>query len=86
MSVAKLQLAPPPELDVRTETRVHVRAVMGDALAALDAVDRGDYSSADTALKRAMLAAADGREALQVALAPTPKQQVDEALRDWVAP
>lgn len=86
MSVAKLKLAPPPDVDVRTEARVHVRAIMADSLAALAAIDLGDYSSADSSLKNALMACADARQVLQTALAPpkTPKAEVDEALKDWV--
>jgi hypothetical protein len=81
----KLKLAQSTDTDVRTETRVHIRAVLTEALSALTAVDNGDFSSADSALKRAMLAAGDGRAALQVALTPpSPKAQVDAALRDWL--
>lgn len=80
----KLRLAQSTDIDVRTETRVHIRALLTDALAALTAVDSGDYSTADAALKRAMLAAADGRATLQVALAPpSPKAQVDAALAEF---
>jgi len=80
-----VKLAQSTAADVRTETRVHIRALLTDALAALTAVDDGDYSSADSSLKRAMLAAADGRQALSIALAPpTPKAQVDAALKDWL--
>ena len=82
---AEVKLAQSTADEVRTETRAHVRAVLTDALAALTFVDGGDYSSADTALKRAMLAAADGRAALQKTLTPpSPKAQVDAALKDWL--
>lgn len=81
-----VKLAQSTDVDVRTETRVHIRAVLQDALAALAAVDAGDPSSADSALKRAMLAAADGRNALQIALTPPPKAQADAALKDWTLP
>jgi hypothetical protein len=85
MSVATqtVKLAQSTEVDVRTETRVHIRAVLTDALAALAAVDGGDFASADSALKRALMAAADGRAALQIALMPPPKAQVDAALKEW---
>ena len=73
----------PPEVDVRTEARAHLRALMYDAVQALAALDTGDFLSADSALKAAMLAAGDGRAALQVALVPPPKVQVDEALKEW---
>lgn len=80
MSAAK-QLT--PEANIHIEVRVHLRAVFTDALRALDAVDRLDFSTADSALKSAMLAAADGRAALQSTLIPNPKSLVDEALKEW---
>lgn len=86
MSVTKLKLAQSTEFDVRTETRVHIRAVLTDALSALTAVDAGDYASADAALKRAMLGAGDGRATLQTALTPptpSPKAQGDAVLLEW---
>lgn len=83
-TVTTVKLAQSTVVDVRTETRVHIRAVLTDALRALTAVDSGDFTSADSALKAAMLAAGDGRAAIQVALAPpSPKAQVDAALKDW---
>lgn len=83
-TTVKLKLAQSTDVDVRTETRVHIRAILTDALCALAAVDAGDFTGADSALKRAMLAAADGRETLQIVLAPpSPKAQVDAALKDW---
>jgi hypothetical protein len=84
-TVTTVKLAQSTVVDVRTETRVHIRAVLTDALSALSAVDNDDYSTADSALKAAMMAAGDGRAALQIALAPpTPKAQVDAALKDWL--
>lgn len=83
MQTSTVKLAQSTAVDVRTETRVHIRALLTDALAALSAVDSDDYSSADTALKAAMMAAGDGRAALQVALAPPPIQQVNDALKEW---
>lgn len=82
--VTKLKLAQSTDVDVRTEARVHLRALLTDACAALSAIDEGDFSSADSALKRAMMASADCRNALQGALVPpSPKAQVDEALKEW---
>jgi hypothetical protein len=81
--VAHFKLANSTEVDVRTESRVHLRALLTDALQALSAIDSGDYTGADSALKNAMLAAHDCRSALSLALTPSPKAQVDAALKDW---
>lgn len=86
MQTATVKLAQSTTIDVRTETRVHIRALLTDALSALNAVDNDDFSSADSALKAAMMAAGDGRAALQIALTPSPKAQVDAALKDWTLP
>jgi hypothetical protein len=84
-TITTVKLAQSTAVDVRTETRVHIRALLTDALRALTAVDNDDYSSADSALKAAMMAAGDGRAALQIALAPpSPKAQVDASLKDWL--
>lgn len=84
-TVTIVKLAQSTAVDVRTETRVHIRALLTDALSALSAVDNGDYSTADNALRSAMMAAADGRATLQIALLPpNPKAQVDAALKDWL--
>lgn len=81
--ITQVRLAKSTDVDVRRETRVHIRAVITDALAALTAVDAGDFTGADASLKSAMLAAANGRATLQIALVPTPKHQVDAAIKEW---
>jgi hypothetical protein len=72
---------------VEFEARVHLRGVLTDALAALTALDAGDFDGADTSLRKAMVAAADSRAALQVALQPppSPKAEVDRALQEWTS-
>jgi len=71
------------ETDVRPDARAHLRAMLNDALLALSAIDAGDFSGADAALKRALYATDDCRRALQPALAPPPKAQVDAALKEF---
>jgi hypothetical protein len=44
---------------------------------------RVHHAGADSSLKNAMLAAHDCRSALSLALTPSPKAQVDAALKDW---
>ncbi len=78
-----MRLAQSTDYDVRTEARSHIRALLTDALGALTAIDSGDFNSADLDLKRAMLAAADARGAIQVALVPTPAPTADALLKDW---
>lgn len=66
-----------------TEAGVHTRSLVSEAIGALTLLAAGDASSADSALKRVMIAAGDARAALQPALAPDPKAQVDQALQEW---
>jgi hypothetical protein len=83
-----VQPAPPDDLDVRTDSRAHLRALLNDTLKALAAIDTGDYSSADTALRDAMMSAHATRSALVPALqppAPSPKSEVDRALQEWAS-
>jgi hypothetical protein len=83
-----MQPAPPAEPDVRTDSRSHLRALLNDTLKALSAIDAGDYASADTALRDAMMSAHATRSALVPALQPpasSPETEVDRALQEWAS-
>ena len=73
---------PPQPIDT-TEAGVHTRSLVSEAIGALTMLAAGDASSADSAVKRVMIAAGDARAALQPSLTPDPKAQVDKALQEW---
>lgn len=91
MSAVQLKVVAPLEsepVSQSAEAHKHVRALLHETLAALDALTLRDYPTADAALRRAMMTADDCRKAiceLQTPPAQDPKTQVDQALQDWRA-
>lgn len=74
---------PPAPPATTAEATIHAHATLRDIVTACERLAAGDLASADSAFKRVMVAAGDARAALQPALTPNPKAQVDAALKEW---
>jgi hypothetical protein len=84
MSSAKLKVVAPSAPDASAAI-VRAREVSSDAIDALVLLSKGDFASADSALKRVMVTAHEARQALALALSPPvpAKALVDQALAEW---